>query len=93
MWLKNPENLTAAQIENMAKLKDCDLDTAKAYRMRLTCKRSTVTRLRSQRWCCKTGFSGACAVDSLPWLILQKCCKSTTMGCSVVFIQTNERSA
>lgn len=35
MWLKNPENLTAAQKETMAKLKDCDLDTAKAYRMRL----------------------------------------------------------
>ena len=35
MWLKNPENLTAAQQETMAKLKDCDLDTAKAYRMRL----------------------------------------------------------
>lgn len=35
MWLKNPENLSAAQQETMAKLKDCDLDTAKAYRMRL----------------------------------------------------------
>jgi transposase len=35
MWLKNPENLTATQQETMAKLKDCDLDTAKAYRMRL----------------------------------------------------------
>lgn len=35
LWLKNPENLTAAQKETMAKLKDCDLDTAKAYRMRL----------------------------------------------------------
>lgn len=35
LWLKNPENLTQAQQETMAKLKDCDLDTAKAYRMRL----------------------------------------------------------
>lgn len=35
MWLKNPQNLTPAQKETMAKLKDCDLDTAKAYRMRL----------------------------------------------------------
>jgi transposase len=35
MWLKNPENLTTTQQETMAKLKDCDLDTAKAYRMRL----------------------------------------------------------
>ena len=30
MWLKHPDNLTAAQQETMAKLKDCDLDTAKA---------------------------------------------------------------
>ncbi|MFB6367912.1 ISL3 family transposase [Paenibacillus elgii] len=35
MWLKNPENLTAAQQATLDKLKDCDLDTAKAYRMRL----------------------------------------------------------
>lgn len=35
LWLKNPENLTAAQRETMSKLKDCELDTAKAYRMRL----------------------------------------------------------
>lgn len=35
MWLKNPENITKDQQETMAKLKDCDLDTAKAYRMRL----------------------------------------------------------
>jgi transposase len=35
LWLKNPENLTESQQETMAKLKDCDLDTAKAYRMRL----------------------------------------------------------
>nr|WP_267908665.1 transposase [Paenibacillus alkalitolerans] len=34
-WLKNPENLTESQQETIAKLKDCDLDTAKAYRMRL----------------------------------------------------------
>lgn len=35
LWLKNPENLTDSQKKTMAKLKDCDLDTAKAYRMRL----------------------------------------------------------
>lgn len=35
IWLKNPQKLTAAQKEKMAKLKDCDLETAKAYRMRL----------------------------------------------------------
>jgi len=35
LWLKNPENLSNAKKETMEKLKDCDLDTAKAYRMRL----------------------------------------------------------
>jgi transposase len=35
LWLKNPENLTVAQRKTMATLKNCDLDTAKAYRMRL----------------------------------------------------------
>lgn len=35
IWLKNPENLSQNQQETLDKLKDCDLDTAKAYRMRL----------------------------------------------------------
>jgi transposase len=35
LWLKNPENLNPTQQEMMVKLKDCDLDTAKAYRMKL----------------------------------------------------------
>ncbi len=35
MWLKNPEKLTDAQRAKLDKLKECDLDTAKAYRMRL----------------------------------------------------------
>lgn len=35
LWLMNPENLTASQRETMDKLKDYDLDTAKANRMRL----------------------------------------------------------
>lgn len=35
IWLKNPENLTKNQKEQLAKLKDCELDTAKAYRMKL----------------------------------------------------------
>jgi transposase len=38
LWLKNQKNLTASQKETMDKLKDCDLDTAKAYRMRLILK-------------------------------------------------------
>jgi len=35
IWLKNENNLTQAQKETLDKLKDCELDTAKAYRMRL----------------------------------------------------------
>lgn len=35
IWLKNEENLTQAQKETLTRLKDCELDTAKAYRMRL----------------------------------------------------------
>lgn len=35
IWLKNENNLTQSQKETLAKLKDCELDTAKAYRMRL----------------------------------------------------------
>jgi transposase len=35
LWLKNPENLNPTQQEMMVKLKDCELDTAKAYRMKL----------------------------------------------------------
>lgn len=35
IWLKNPSNLTAKQKVTLDKLKDCELDTAKAYRMKL----------------------------------------------------------
>lgn len=35
MWLKNEKNLTKSQKENFDRLKDSDLDTAKAYRMRI----------------------------------------------------------
>nr|WP_025693969.1 transposase [Paenibacillus durus] len=35
IWLKNEANLTKAQKETLDKLKDCELDTVKAYRMRL----------------------------------------------------------
>lgn len=35
IWLKNEANLTKTQKETLDKLKDCELDTAKAYRMRL----------------------------------------------------------
>lgn len=35
IWLKNEKNLTAGQKETLDKLKDCELDTMKAYRMRV----------------------------------------------------------
>ncbi|WP_353949132.1 ISL3 family transposase [Sporolactobacillus sp. Y61] len=35
IWLKNEKNLTKKQKETLDKLKDCELDTAKTYRMRL----------------------------------------------------------
>jgi transposase len=35
IWLKNVENLTKGQKETLDKLKDCELETVKAYRMRL----------------------------------------------------------
>ena len=35
IWLKNEINLTKEQKETLDKLKDCELDTVKAYRMRL----------------------------------------------------------
>ena len=35
VWLKNEQNLTANQKEKLDRLKDCDLDTVKAYRMRM----------------------------------------------------------
>jgi transposase len=35
IWLKNERNLTKEQKKTLDKLKDCELDTAKAYRMRL----------------------------------------------------------
>lgn len=36
MWLKNEKNLTKKQKENLDRLKDSDLETAKAYRMRIS---------------------------------------------------------
>lgn len=35
IWLKNEENLTRNQKQLLDKLKDCELDTAKAYRMKV----------------------------------------------------------
>lgn len=36
VWLKNENNLTKKQKEALDRLKDCNLDTAKAYRMRIS---------------------------------------------------------
>lgn len=36
IWLKNEQNFTAKQKETLDRLKDCELDTAKAYRMKPT---------------------------------------------------------
>jgi transposase len=36
IWLKNEQNLTASQKEKLDRLKDCNLDTAKAYRMKIS---------------------------------------------------------
>ncbi|UII57886.1 transposase [Cytobacillus spongiae] len=36
VWLKNEKNLTKKQKETLDRLKDCHLDTAKAYRMRVS---------------------------------------------------------
>lgn len=39
LWLKNEENLTAKQKQSFAKLKDQDLATGRAYRMKLSLQR------------------------------------------------------
>lgn len=39
IWLKNEQNLTTNQKEKLDWLKDCDIDTEKAYRMRITLQR------------------------------------------------------
>ena len=36
VWLKNEKNLTKSQKETLDRLKDCNLDTAKAYRMKIS---------------------------------------------------------
>lgn len=36
LWLKNEQNLSKEQKQLLDKLKDCDLDTAKAYRMKIS---------------------------------------------------------
>ena len=57
LWRKNPENLTASEHERLAKIKDKNLGTAKAYQMRLVLQdiyRSAdvgTARHRFRVWC------------------------------------------
>ncbi len=57
LWRKNPENLSEREQERLAKIKDKNLGTAKAYQMRLVLQdiyRSanvTVAQHRFQVWC------------------------------------------
>jgi len=57
LWRKNPENLTEAQQERLARIKDKNLCTAKAYQMRLVLQdiyrsvHAAQARKRFQVWC------------------------------------------
>ena len=57
LWRKNPENLTGKEQERMAKIKDKNLSTAKAYQMRLVLQdiyrsaNAGTARHRFKVWC------------------------------------------
>ena len=57
LWRKNPENLTEEEQQRMAKIKDKNLGTAKAYQMRLVLQDiyrspdATTARHRFEVWC------------------------------------------
>jgi transposase len=57
IWRKNPENLTARQQQRLAKIKDKNLATAKAYQMRLVLQDiyrsayASTARYRFKVWC------------------------------------------
>jgi transposase len=57
IWRKNPENLTHQEQERLAKIKDKNLGTAKAYQMRLVLQdiyrsaNATMARHRFKVWC------------------------------------------
>lgn len=57
LWRKNPENLSQQEQERMAKIKDKNLVTAKAYQMRLVLQdiyrsaEATTARQRFNVWC------------------------------------------
>ena len=57
LWRKNPENLTDMEQERMAKIKDKNLSTAKAYQMRLVLQdiyrsaHAGIARHRFKVWC------------------------------------------
>lgn len=55
IWLKNEKNLTDKQRETFDRLKDCNLDTAKAYRMRVTLQEiyrypTSIAKMALQDW-------------------------------------------
>ncbi len=76
LWCKNPEHLTDEQKERMAQIRDKNLMTAKAYRMRLVLQdiyRSPDTptaRRRFQVWCRWVGWAARfCKFDLLASMV------------------------
>lgn len=71
IWRKNPEKLTERQQQHLAKIKDKNLATAKAYQMRLVLQdiyRSAdvaTARHRFQVWCRWVRWVARCYKDSL----------------------------
>lgn len=56
VWLKNPENLTEKQKKKYAKLKDMDLKTGRAYRMKLSLQHMftrsyIISEMYFDEWC------------------------------------------
>lgn len=55
IWLKNEKNLTEKQRETMDRLKDCNLDTVRAYRMRIALQEiyrypASIAKIALQEW-------------------------------------------
>jgi hypothetical protein len=65
LWRKNPENLTGKEQERMAKIKDKNLSTAKAYQMRLVLQdiyrsaNAGMARHRFKVWCRWVALGGS----------------------------------
>jgi transposase len=71
LWRKNPENLTLAQKERLAQIKNKNLITAKAYQMRLVFQDiyrsadATTARRRFQVWCRWVRWAARCCQFNL----------------------------